>query len=48
MPEARLPLISTPENRGDTPDRDAKIINGFIEKELDGDIWAIKRPGMIP
>lgn len=40
----RLPLVSTIETRDTSAQKDAKLLNGFIEKLSDGP-WAVKRPG---
>jgi hypothetical protein len=42
----RLPLYTNPANRDDTTDRDSKIINGFAEKDVNGELWLYKRPGI--
>ena len=42
----RLPLAVVPENRDNTSAKDAKIVNGYMEKFSDG-YRAYKRPGML-
>lgn len=42
----RWPLIILPENRGENTSTDAKLVNGFMEKELRGDFFLYKRPGL--
>ena len=41
----RLPLAVKPSNRDETTDRDAKIINGYVEQGSSGEIEVYKRPG---
>jgi len=44
----RLPLVAEPENRDETTLRDAKLLNGFVEKnELTGEYKVYKRPGLL-
>lgn len=43
----RLPLAAEPENRDDDTSRDAKLINGFIEKDKRGETWWYKRAGLL-
>jgi len=46
MPEPqRLPLAVKPSNRDETTDRDAKIINGYVERVSESEIEVYKRPG---
>jgi len=42
----RLPLAVSPENRDETANKDAKIINGFIEQVSQDETWVYKRPGI--
>lgn len=42
----RLPLVISPENRAESVDRDSRMINCFLEKEKDGEIWIYERPGL--
>ena len=44
-PPLRVPLIADPENRGLTSDKDASLVNGYIEKAPNGELWCYKRPG---
>lgn len=41
----RLPLVADPQNRDTTSLRDAKLINGYIEKQGESEVWVYKRPG---
>lgn len=41
----RLPLIVKPSNRDETTNRDAKIVNGYIEIVGEGEYEIYKRPG---
>lgn len=44
----RLPLIVEPANRSEDTDRDAKLINGYVEHNTKtGEWWVYKRPGML-
>ena len=44
----RLPLILEPENRDESTDKDAKLINGYVEKnDKTGEYWVFKRPGLL-
>lgn len=44
----RLPLVLSPENRGDTTAKDAKIVNGYMEKDPNtGEYQLYKRPGLL-
>lgn len=44
---SRLPLILQPENRDSTVLRDAKLVNGYMEKTSHaGEAWVYKRPGL--
>ena len=42
----RFPLPLAPENRLDETDRDAKLVNGYLEQDGEGKIWVVKRPGL--
>jgi hypothetical protein len=44
-PPKRLPLVVAMSNRDSTADKDARIINGFLEKGKDGDYHVYKRFG---
>lgn len=44
---ARLPLVVQPENRDETPDKDAKLVNGYIETNAQTkESFIYKRPGL--
>ncbi len=44
----RLPLIVEPANRSEDTDKDAKLINGYVEHNTKTDEWWVyKRPGML-
>src|ERR1700746_3538572 len=43
----RWPLIVMPSNRDENTNKDARLVNGFMEKELQGDSWLYKRPGLV-
>lgn len=44
----RLPLVVQPENRDEDTLKDAKLINGYVEKvELTGEYQVYKRPGLL-
>jgi len=44
----RLPLVLEPENRSETTDKDAKLINGYMERgKGEGEYWVYKRPGLL-
>lgn len=42
----RLPLVISPENRGESTSFDARLVNAFMEKEPDGETYIYQRPGM--
>ena len=43
----RLPLVIQPENRAENTDKDAKLVNGYMERSPDGhEYWVYKRPGL--
>lgn len=43
----RLPLIIQPENRDESTLKDAKLINGYVERsESQQETWVYKRPGL--
>ncbi|CAB4120874.1 Bacteriophage P22, Gp10, DNA-stabilising [uncultured Caudovirales phage] len=47
LPEStRPPLLPLFDSRNDTGKLDSKLVNGFLEKGQDGNIWANKRPGL--
>ena len=41
----RLPLIATSVNRSNSLLKDARLVNGFVEKDALGELWVYKRPG---
>lgn len=44
----RLPLVAQPENRDESTLKDAKLINGYVEKnEQTGETHVFKRPGLL-
>jgi len=44
----RLPLVIEPENRDESTLKDAKLINGYMEKgKKDGEYHVYKRPGLL-
>lgn len=43
----KWPLIVMPANRAEDTNQDARLVNGFMEKEIQGDIWLYKRPGLV-
>lgn len=44
----RWPLALSPDNRGTSTTKDAKLINAFLERDaLTGDYWLFKRPGLL-
>lgn len=43
----RFPLVIQPENRSETTDKDARLINAFVEKgRTEGEYFVNKRPGL--
>jgi len=42
----RMPLYATFANRDETVDKDARLLNGYVEKDAVGEIHVFKRPGM--
>lgn len=42
----RLPLAITPENRAESVDKDARLVNCYVEKQADGGYQLYKRPGL--
>ena len=52
MPQAadlepkRIPLIVVPGNRYDSTNRDSRIVNGYVEKDVYGTYHIYKRPGL--
>lgn len=43
----RLPLLINPENRADSTDKDARLVNCYTEKLQNGDHWIFKRAGVL-
>lgn len=44
----RLPLVIQAANRDESSDKDAKLINAYMEKSPDGqEYWVFKRPGLL-
>lgn len=43
----RLPLAIMPENRAEDTRYDARLVNCFLEKEKEGEIWIYERPGLL-
>lgn len=41
----RLPLIATSTNRARSITQDARLVNGYVEKDALGETWVYKRPG---
>jgi hypothetical protein len=41
----RIPLLIAPENRATSVDKDSRLVNGFSEKQDDGDQYIYRRPG---
>ena len=46
LPQPRLPLIVVASNRDETTDRDARLVNGFVEQLSEMEVWVYKRPGL--
>lgn len=46
-PPKRIPLVVTTSNRDSSTDKDARLINGYIEKGPDGKVYIYKRPGYV-
>jgi hypothetical protein len=43
----RLPLVIEPENRDESSEKDAKLVNAYVEASPGGDeYWIFKRPGL--
>ena len=42
----RIPLVVQASNRGSSVNKDAKLVNCFIEVDKDGELYIYKRPGM--
>ena len=46
-PPPRITLAVPIEQRGLSSALDSKIVNGYVEKDLDGETWVNKRPSMV-
>lgn len=44
-PLPRIPLVVATSNRGESTSFDARIVNAYVEKSPDGQLWVVKRPG---
>lgn len=42
----RWPMVTEMENRDDTTNKDARLVNCFLERKRDGEAWVFKRPGL--
>lgn len=48
MPQpTRLPLVVYPENRDSTTNKDARLVNGFVEKTGENTLHIFKRPALL-
>lgn len=43
----RWPLIVQPENRDDNTAKDSKLINAYVERDADNELYVYKRPGLL-
>ena len=43
----RIPLVIQPGNRNHTVNKDARLVNCFIEIDKEGELSIFKRPGMV-
>ncbi len=43
----RLPLVVLPSNRAQNTNKDAKLVNCYIETDEQGELWIYKRPGLL-
>lgn len=43
----RIPLVIAPENRGNTADKDSKLVNCYLERQKDGSYFVYKRAGTL-
>lgn len=43
----RLPLVVTTGNRNRTFNKDARLVNCYIETDEQGELWVFKRPGLL-
>jgi hypothetical protein len=46
-PPKRIPLVAITSNRDSSTDKDARILNGYVEKGQDGKVHIYKRPGYV-
>lgn len=46
LPE-RWPLVIEPENRDDSTQKDARLVNAYSERQRNGEQWLFKRPGLL-
>jgi hypothetical protein len=46
-PPKRIPLVVTTSNRDSSTDKDARLVNGYVEKGPDGKVHIYKRPGYV-
>lgn len=44
----RLPLLGVLNNRDETAEKDSKLINAYLDKGQDGELYIAKRPGVNP
>lgn len=44
----RLPLMVTASNRAGSTDKDARLVNCYLEMDDTGELWIYKRPGLGP
>lgn len=43
----RIPLVVSPENRGEDTSKDARLVNAYVEKRADGEYDLYRRPGLV-
>ena len=43
----RLPLVIDPLNRDDTTNKDARLVNAYVEYAQGTEPWIFKRPGLL-
>ncbi len=43
----RVPLVASVSQRGEAANVDARLINGYVEKAENGELWVMKRPGEV-
>src|SRR5690606_20128084 len=44
----RLPLMVITSNRDGSTDKDARLVNCYLEVDDQGELWIYKRPGLQP